>query len=671
MAAETIVLDPSEVASGRTELSLTSGWIDVSIDGVDWGDAEIASYVAEAERGDIPVDYRLPPRTITIPFRMKTSGGTTFAQARTKLQQKVGTLQREGGHLKRITGQGGTLFMDITNASLSLPGDWWQAQKDVQKDGLLTLEAIPDFYEAETQLGDHTETSAAELRFVETNISGDYPARVRIVVDEDDGDTQLGLFWCARSRYYDSATTAALAYEAESQGIESPSRAIALTGASGGTVVNNGTISSNWQAIWNTSTGGTTYLTHQGNYRVRARVHSTAGTAVQTRFVWDVNDMVNPVENDEVRLSGHSNFFIVDYGEVRLQPTPVGTHRWQGQIQARGNAGTESFSVDRVWFQNLDDTAGLVTAATPISDGLTSYSARSEFTTESGTITGDSLHTGGVWTAITNSDTTDFSESGDVCTRTAVSDTGTAVFASGRGLYASTPTTLTNTVVQCDLKSSPVVGGHYFGVLARVDNAASDMLHVFIQSSTGVLAIQRIIAGNIQQLNAVTIAPLGNDVVYRMRVHVSSLGVVSVYFGPSSNPPLLLTATDSELATGGALASGTVGIVDTHGLSTAATRTFSNFAAWVPPTDAVAFASQSVQLTTQGIFREDAGGTAYGPVSNVYGDLPRLPVAGLDGRSTEIMVKMSRGDFGSLPDSGIDDLSARVNYSPSWLFAPD
>ena len=82
------------------------------------------------------------------------------------------------------------------------------------------------------------------------------------------------------------------------------------------------------------------------------------------------------------------------------------------------------------------------------------------------------------------------------------------------------------------------------------------------------------------------------------------------------------------------------------------------------------YANQSVQLTTDGMFREDSGGTAYGPVSNVRGDLPRIPPT-TDGRTTEIFLKATRGDLDGLSDSGIDNISARVTYRPSWLFVPD
>jgi hypothetical protein len=127
----------------------------------------------------------------------------------------------------------------------------------------------------------------------------------------------------------------------------------------------------------------------------------------------------------------------------------------------------------------------------------------------------------------------------------------------------------------------------------------------------------------------------------------------------------------SELATGGTLASGRVGIFDAQALSTANTRQYDNFLVQTPTTDAAIFASQSAELSTTRMLREDSTGAAYSPISTVTGDLPRLPPAGMEGRTTEVMVKASRGDFDTSPDSGIDDISTRVYYRPSWLFVPD
>jgi hypothetical protein len=82
------------------------------------------------------------------------------------------------------------------------------------------------------------------------------------------------------------------------------------------------------------------------------------------------------------------------------------------------------------------------------------------------------------------------------------------------------------------------------------------------------------------------------------------------------------------------------------------------------------FANQSLEVRTEGIFREAAGGGNWGPTPPAYGDLPRLPPAGLEARTSQIIVFTSRGDLVGAPDSAVDDLSIRISYRPCWLHIP-
>ena len=169
---ERIILDPTEFATGRTELDITP-W--VKVDGVDWGDGDIEAYRSQGEFGEQVIDYRLPNRQVTMPLMIQTRGGTTFATARSAIQAKAAIVQREGGWLKRITSSGGTLYADVQLSGLKLSGSWLQATKDADPDAELRLEVSPDFYGNEIQLSDHAETSAAELVFTETSIQRRLP----------------------------------------------------------------------------------------------------------------------------------------------------------------------------------------------------------------------------------------------------------------------------------------------------------------------------------------------------------------------------------------------------------------------------------------------------------------------------------------------------------------
>lgn len=667
--ADSVTLDPSEVAtSTRTSLDITNY---ISAEGIDWGDAAMQSYAAQQAVGSSPVDYVIPNRQITIPLRIKTIGATTFDTTRTAIQSKVGLWQGQGGWLKRVT-TGGTVFADVVKAELHLGGDWLQAWRDVDVNAVLTLEAIPDFYEAEETLNDHTETTLPEITFTETTANGgDFPLgdRVRIVVDEDQAQNQRGMIWAWRGRNYSSASTAASAYEAEALQALDTATKVAKVGASGGTVITHGTLSTNWTPVVGTNIGGTTYLTHQGTNRVYARVYSASGTLVASRFVWDVGDLVLPSENDAVRLYDGGTFHILDLGEVRLdQPANSTGYRWQGQIQAKGDAGGEAFSVDRLWIINQDESAGMLQAPTTLVQGLATYSARSEFTTESGVITGDSLAVGGTWVGA--GDAADFSVTAGAATRTAVADVGPGI-EGGRLITASTPTTLTNTAARVDFKAN-ASASNSSGLILRYTNINNFLAVVASPLSAGgqvTLSIYKRVASSTSTVASITVSPVFQvDTYYTLMATVDASGQVVVYYGLQNSATRQLAATDSALATGGGLASGSVGIVDFKQAG-AVTRTYDNFLAWAASFDAVAFASQSCELNTQGIVREDAGGTAYGPVSVQLGDMPRMPNRSSAG-TVEFVGKLSRGDFVSLPDSGIDDISARVYRRASHLLIP-
>jgi hypothetical protein len=658
--SERICLDPSELTT-RTSLDITD-WI--AQDGLDWGDAAIQATMAEQQVGAVPVDFTIPNRQVVIPLILKDVGGTAFSSIRSSIQAKAGLWQAQGGYLRRVLATGGTVFADVVNATLRLGDDWLVNQRSVDANALLTLECIPDFYEAEETLSDHTETSAAELIFTETTANGgDFPLgdRVRVVVDDDQAQNQRGLIWAFRGRHYSSASTAASAYEAEALQALDTATKVAKVGASGGTVVTHGTISTNWTPVVGTNVGGTSYLTHTGTNRIWARVFSTSGTAVEARFVYDVGDLVNPVENNPVMLYDGGTFHILDLGEARLDPPPTGTHRWQGQIQARGQVGTEAFSVDRVWIQNVDESAGVLQAPLSINLGLAAYTARSEFNTESGAIAGDAAAVGGNWAGAGDAD--DFTVSAGVATRTATSDTNTET-----GRYAILGSNIAASVARVDLKTSAGVTSSRMGVVARYVDTSNWLLFALYPanpaSGTPGFGVYKREAGSVTTLGfqQLVTPPLDEWCTLTLLVGVTGAWHATITGGANG----ALSGQDSALATGGVLDDGKVGMYDAWANATAGTRNYDNFMAWVPSDDSILYASQSAELSTKAMTREDSGGTAYGPVSTVNGDLPRMPNQSSAG-TVEFLVKASRGDLLTQSDTGIDDISARVFRRASWL----
>ena len=129
-------MDPTAVATGRTQLDI-SNW--VRWEGIDWGEQALSTaYMADATYGSSPVDYRVPNRQITIPLALKQIGTTGFETIRGPIQAKVARWQQEGGWLQRISSDGGTLYLDVVNAGITLGGGYGQAMRDYDVDAQLT-----------------------------------------------------------------------------------------------------------------------------------------------------------------------------------------------------------------------------------------------------------------------------------------------------------------------------------------------------------------------------------------------------------------------------------------------------------------------------------------------------------------------------------------------------
>lgn len=660
------MLDPSaagEPGNGiRTQVDITS-WIAYE-GGVDWGDAAVENYMAEAQRGSLPVDFRIPNRQIQIPLKLRTVGATTFATIRNNIQAKVALFQAEGGWLKRTT-DSGTYFLDIVSATLKYGGSGFQAYKGFDVDPMLSLEAIPDFYGAEVDLGDNISTTPT-LIWTDTGIVGNYPGRLRIVVDNDSASNLNGLIWGIRSRHYNASAAARLTYP------ETELTAQATT------------IGANWTPMWITDrdsgTAPTGALVHTGTYRFFARVNVTLPT--ELRLVWDVGDTTLPTENPPVTVgdsSGIGQSYMADLGEVQLSPNPSGAHRWRGIVQARvaSNLAGVSMNIHEIYLVPVDEGFGILRASIYGDAGLVQYSARDEFNQSAGSLSGKVAPIGGTWAGAGDADDFTMDTGTSTVQRAAVSDS--AVDNGRFGILGST--NYTTTAVQVDVKRTVISTdvNTWTGVLARTTDASNYFTaHLGSATVPPRLRVRVELAGSVIFEHSVPIPfAYGVNQWATVQAFIDTLGRFYVYAFPTGATPYgnttaFIAGQASQLATGGGtLASGKPGIYDSHIAAIASTRNYDNFAAWVPVSDAVIYPSQSVELRTQGMFREDSSGAAWGPVSHIVGDLPRIPASGLEGRTVEFFLKASTGDF--LTSQDVDqtpDISARPFYRPSWVTVP-
>lgn len=674
MSGETIILDPTEESPGRSQLDISTGPnIVVSEDGIDWDVASIEAFSADQVRGSVPIGYRVPNRTITMRLIIKTAtGGVTFDQARRKLQSKVSRIQQEGGVLKRVLPNGGVLYADLVDASLQLPGSSYQAYKGFEPEATLTLVALPDFYGPEVLGSVVTETTKPELTTVITGIPGDFPARCRIIVNEDQGTNQKGVLWSIRSRHYTADATAAIVNEAQSYTLLGGAAVVSDANAYGGSMVQWGSYTNtNWTPII-----GLDALTHEGNYRVFARASSFVwGNLVSLRLIWGVGDLRNPTRNAPFVFPGPDSYYMADLGMVRLKPPPVGTHKWYGQLQVRGPLA----KVDRLYFVNVDDGMGIARASVD-TDAAGVETAVDNFNQAAGAATGKTLDVGGTWGGAGDAD--DFQIAAGVATRSVSGDTslwgGRLLTASGSAATAQT--------VRVDFKHAVApaddVGGTELrftqAVIARYVDASNYIIGGLMSrtywSLFGQYFVAKRVAGTASFVYAGSDSTFFGPIDYwwRATLQVDADGNWAFNLSPQAShvDEFTVTGQDAVFATGGALASGKAGIFDANNSSTTGVRTYDNFDVVGYNTDSAVYASQSAQLTSEGAFREDSTGVAYKRLAAYQGDYPRLPPATTDNRAAELLVKMSRGDFDQIPDTGIDNLSVQVAYRPAWLITP-
>lgn len=683
---------------GRIQIDATP-WIGQTID---WGDAAIEAYMAEAARGQIPVDYRVPNRVITVPLLLQATDTLSFESVRATFQQKVGLLQREGGWIRRSSVLG-PVFADVVSASLKLGGAGWQEElRGIDLEAQLTLETLPDWFGTEIDLGATTETALPEIRRVLTDIKGNYPARVRLRVKDLQGQAQAGLMWGVRSENYTTQNTAILAYEAEALTPLDAASVQTLTGSSGGgtnNVIRHNLLPAGlWMDVVSTTIlTGTAAMTHTGSYRVWGRFYSTSATPPQVRFSWDIGDLINPVVNDAVSMPGPSAFYDLDLGPIRLDPAPLGMHRWQGVVQALAVLENDNIYVDRLWLVPVDEGYGVLRA---LSTSQVTLTLRDGFDQSAGALNGKALPVGSATWSTSGASGTDFQVSGS----SNVSRSINVAEGDWGGRFAvETPTTFTD--VQAHLVGSgfndtstgiPYSQGPFVaGLILRWVDANN---WLFIGAITQIsdinlgnarLAAYKNVAGTKTRIGSYVRGSSGgiwdrgaNGPGLTLTWDAQALAtgaftatVVATNRYAGGTVTYTISGTDTALATGGALATGKVGFYHEQGESYSSlyeTNYFNDFRVYTPSlSDAVIFPNRSVELRTEGMYRESNDGGYWGPVSQVTGSLPRLPPAGLEGRSTELFLKTSRGDLATRPDSGIDDISLQPLYRPCWLFVPE
>lgn len=407
---------------------------------------------------------------------------------------------------------------------------------------------------------------------------------------------------------------------------------------------------------------GTGDQSHTGSYRVKARVYANDAVTRQTklRLAWREGDgplRANPWVSPVVSKAWTE----VDLGTISIGEKLRGTQRWTGQIEAYSTfyAGAATLDIDYLLFMPTANGYGRARSR-PLVQTPKTFSAYDAFGHTSGNLSGKVLPVGGTWS--TSGSATDFT----INTTNRRAQRATTSDASRRFAVAGT-TNYTTICVEADVLWS---GGTFAnaGLLARWADASN-----FFELMVGgqVMYLTTWVAGIENQIAAANVAMVAG-VQYRVRLLVDSSGGAFGWFGsPASLGDPVLSASSADLATGGALATGRVGLRDYHPGGQAITRAYDNFQAFVPETDAVMFSGRSAEIRHDAAIREDSTGTYWGDVPSYRGSRFYLQPAGDTGHVNRIAVKARRNDVESAADDQIADaLTATVTYTPRYLVVP-
>lgn len=550
---------------------------------------------------------------------------------------------------------------------------------------MLEFVCDPSFYEDEVA---HTAvTSTDPLILVElADVGGVLPARARMVVTDIEGTRREDLEFGLEQRLYDDADPQPLFIDSADLDISGFTGALATrTGAYNG-ATNNVVAATALVPTWQTVAGLS--VENAGAFRVKLGVWAESDD-VRFRLRYRAGDAPFSTAAGVVSVAAPvaGELCEVDVGTIDLPEGLGGELRFEIKSATPGEDGEIDYVV-------LMPTQVYGRARAPKSqeDSVTAITAY-----DSGTTHADAtaLHTlaapvGGNW-----------DKAGDAVGLTTESDDATFRRSelSDASLYTGSYTYLDGAdqdavSVQADV-SLPSFSGQTLqktiagGVLARfVDTNNWLMAVIYLQELTYVgsfkhswLYLYKRVAGTLSALGNYGLNPYAHiSGFHTVKVGVDENGDVSVYSaaqGSDLGSAKISVTGDSDLATGGALEDGKIGIYDATDLASGThVRKYTNFlasavAAGEIHTNAVIHPGQACEITSFEAVRDSSDGTKVGRIPVYRGSRFWVPPAGDSDRVSRLAVKVRQGDLTLEKAQGLtDETQVQVFTRAAWRTAP-
>jgi hypothetical protein len=492
-------------------------------------------------------------------------------------------------------------------------------------------------------------------------VPGDVDAEARLIVTDRANQPRRFVEWGAQQRYYQG-----LALQIDSGSL--------VTTNFAGSSVGGLAFGYNANAITATLTAtpvvvcSTGQQSHGGAFRVVARMVVTQDD-VRVRLSWQessgrlqANDWATPVASGPA--AGTSTPQVeADLGVISISPTNV-SQGWLGQIEAFSPSGA-SIYIDYLLLIPADAGYAKAAFSQPF-EAVRTFAARDDFTQSAGALNGKTASVGGTWA--TSGTGADFAveATGHTLQRTSVSDGNNTK----QALLGST--SFAATLLQYDFMLSATDPLFAFGSRVRYVDASNFMQIAFYFSDpTYPLLIQATctVAGvTVNPQPSVKLrTPLVLNRWYTTRLVIDPGGSFTMWlFQTGQQPERVFDGSHPSLATGGALASGKVGLADDNDSAVAITRSFDNFIAAVPLVDEVVFPGRQMEFRPDGAIRQDGAG-AWGPFTNRGGNF-MVPAAGAEGRPARVAVRGRRNNPEEVAVLNVTDkLQAQVALTPRYL----